>query len=92
VNVGEWLRRDERKFLVRCLRGDAGTGVARAFLSDGYKRIEHLDVLMAALDGVRAAGYPVQVTGCDLSERRMYLHVSCDQVELPRVFRTGNCG
>jgi hypothetical protein len=82
VNVGEWLRRDDRRFLVRCLRADAGTGVARAFLSDGYKRIEHLDVLMAALDGVRSAGYPVQVTGCDLSERRMYLHVSCEQVRV----------
>jgi hypothetical protein len=82
VNVGEWLRRDERTFLVRCLRGDTGTGVARAFLSDGYKRIEHLDVLMAALDGVRESGYPVEVTGCDLSERRMYLHVSCDQVRV----------
>jgi hypothetical protein len=83
VNVSEWLRRDDRKFLVRCLRGGGGgIGVARALLSGAYKRIEHLDVLMAALDGVRESGYPVQVTGCDLSERRMYLHVSCDQVRV----------
>lgn len=35
-------------FLVRCLRGgDGGTGVARAWLSDGYKTIDHLDTLMA---------------------------------------------
>jgi hypothetical protein len=33
-----------------------GTGVARALLSDGYKRIDHLDVLTAIMDGVHQAG------------------------------------
>jgi hypothetical protein len=81
ANVNGWLARDDRRFLIRCLRGDRdGTGVARAFLSDGYKRIDNLDALMAALDGVRQAGYPVSVDGCDLTERRMYIRVRCDAV------------
>ena len=54
--------------------------MARAFLSDGYKFIDSLDVLMAVLDGVRQSGAPVQVDGCDLTERRMYLPVVCEQV------------
>jgi len=29
----------------------------RAFLSDGYKIIDNLDVLLAALDGVRQTGF-----------------------------------
>jgi hypothetical protein len=82
ANVNGWLARGgDRRFLIRCLRGDRdGTGVARAFVSDGYKRIDNLDALMAALDGIREAGYPVSVDGCDLSERRMYIRVRCDQV------------
>jgi hypothetical protein len=82
ANVNGWLQGDERKFLVRCLRGDNGTGVARAFLSDGYKFIDNLDVLMAVLDGVRQSGEPVRVDGCDLTERRMYVRVVCEQVRV----------
>jgi hypothetical protein len=82
ANVNGWLDHDPRKFLIRCLRPATGTGpgAARAFLSDGYKRIDNLDVLLAALDGVRQAGVPAQIDGCDLTERRMYVRVVCEQV------------
>jgi len=84
ANVNGWLAGDPRKFLVRCLRSStaSGPGAARAFLSDGYKRIDNLDVLLAALDGVRAAGMPVEVDGCDVTERRMYVRVVCEQVRV----------
>jgi hypothetical protein len=82
ANVNGWLDGDGRRFLLRCLRGDNGTGVARAFLSDGYKFIDNLDVLMAVLDGVRQAGVPVTIDGCDLTERRMYVRVVCEQVRV----------
>jgi hypothetical protein len=81
ANVNGWLERDDRRFLIRCLRGDdGGLGVARAFLSDRYKIMDNLDVLMATLAGVREAGVNVQVDGCDLSERRMYVRIVCEQV------------
>jgi hypothetical protein len=82
ANVNGWLHRADpsRKFLVRCFRGQDGTGVARALLSDGYKRIDHLDVLTAIMDGVRRAGVQVQVQGCDLTERRMYVRLYSEQV------------
>ncbi|GGJ75895.1 hypothetical protein GCM10010123_02280 [Pilimelia anulata] len=81
-NVNTWLARDPRRFLIRCLRGEAGTGVARAFLSDRYNRIENLDVLLAALQGIRDSGTPVDIAGCDLSERRMYVRVTSPQVQV----------
>lgn len=57
ANVNGWLAGDDRSFFVRCLRGgDGQAGVARAWLSDGYKPIDHLDTLMAVFDGIRAAG------------------------------------
>jgi hypothetical protein len=82
ANVNGWLDRADpgRKFLVRCYRGENGSGVARALLSDGYKRIDHLDVLTAIMDGVRQAGVDIQVQGCDLTERRMYVRLYSEQV------------
>lgn len=74
-NVNGWLARSDRRFLVRVLRNDAGGGIARAFLSDRYTRIDNLDVLMAALDGIRRAGTEIHIDGCDLTQRRMVLRV-----------------
>ena len=84
ANVNGWLDGDDRRFLLRCLHPGTGegTGVARAFLSDGYKIIDNLDVLMAALDGVRNSGFPVEIDGCDLTERRMYVRLVCEQVRM----------
>jgi len=82
VNVNTWLGDDpDRRFLVRGLHDpDGGTGVARALLSDSYRVVDNLDVLMAVLDGVRAAGVQVDIAGCDLTERRMYVKVRAPQV------------
>jgi len=83
ANVHGWLAGDDRSFFVRCLRGGNGkTGVARAWLSDGYKPIDHLDTLMAVFDGIRAAGQDVTIDSCDLTERRMCVRVRCEAVQV----------
>lgn len=80
-NVNGWLNRDERSLLVRTFKGtDGGEGVARAVLSSNYRMIDNLDVLTAALDGVRAAGVPIEIQGADLTERRMYVRVVAPEV------------
>lgn len=73
---------DPRKFLVRAFRPDdeGGTGVARAFLSDSYRIVDNLDVLTAALEGVRASGVHTEVQGTDLTERRMYVKLFSPEV------------
>jgi hypothetical protein len=72
---------DSRSFLVRCFRADdQREGIARAFLSDRYAVIDHLDVLTAALDGVRQARVGVEIAGCDLSERRMAVRIAAPEV------------
>lgn len=78
--VREAIPADPRAFLLRAFRGDDGPGIARAFLSDRYAVVDNLDVLMAALDGVRDAGVAVDIAGGDLSERRMVVRVRCPQV------------
>lgn len=73
---------DERKFLVRTFRNpEGGPGVARAMLSDGYRVIDNVDVLVAALDGIREAGVDVTFDGCDLTERRMRVRVVAPGVQ-----------
>lgn len=78
ANVNGWLHGadgatfDERSFMLRAFTGTAGNeGIARAFLSDSYKRIDNLDILTATLEAVKNAGVGVEVKGCDLSERNM---------------------
>lgn len=79
--VREGIDGDPRSFLVRTFRGDdGGPGIARAFLSDRYGIVDNLDVLMAALDGVKAAGVEVNISGTDLTERRMRVRVEAPQV------------
>ena len=83
ANVNGWLAGDDRSFLLRCLRGgDGEPGVARAWLSDGYKRIDHLDTLTAVFDGIRQSGQDVTIDSCDLTERRMYVRVRCEAVQV----------
>lgn len=94
ANVNGWLRGtaavdqikqdpDSRSFLVRCFRGDEDeVGIARAFLSDRYRPIDNLDVLMAALEGIQSAGVEVKIDGCDLSNRRMYVRVVSPEVQV----------
>ncbi|MCF2435952.1 hypothetical protein LV779_22070 [Streptomyces thinghirensis] len=88
----------ERRFMLRAFRGEGGPGrpaegVARALLSDSYKLMDNFDLLLAALDGVKQSGHPTRVTGCDLTDRRMYVRVESEAVavharELLRGYRS----
>jgi len=74
-----------KPLMLRLFRGDdGGTGFARALLSDRYGINDNLDILMAALDGVRAAGVEVHIPqgGADLTERRMHVRVVAPQVSV----------
>lgn len=81
-NVNEWLAEDPAKrFLTRNLRGEGGQpGIARALLSEKYRFVDNLDVLLSALQGIRNAGVQVDVEECDLTEKRMYVKVASPEV------------
>lgn len=74
---------DNRRVLLRLMQGDEpGTGFVRAMLSNAYKRIDNLDVLLSVLGGIEASGHPVQIERCDLTERRMYVQVRSEAVSV----------
>ncbi|WP_405065025.1 hypothetical protein OG558_24015 [Kribbella sp. NBC_01510] len=68
-------------YLFRTFQGSDGPGLGRAFLSDGYRLMDHLDVLMAILEGVEAAGIHVDIRGCDLTESRMYVRIQANEIK-----------
>ena len=79
--IREGSAADARSFLGRMFKGDDGeTGILRALLSDRYGVMDHIDVLMAALDGIKAAGVNVDIRGCNLTESRMTVRVSAPEV------------
>lgn len=83
--VNDWLTHGDysgRQFLVRAYRGDDGQpGVGRAFLSDSYDpSADDLDVIMAALEGVAKAGVPIDIRGCSVTDRRVYVRAACEAV------------
>jgi hypothetical protein len=49
-------------------------------LSERYRFVDNLDVLLAVLDGIRSAGADVEVRRCDLTERRMYVQIASQSV------------
>ena len=88
LNVNGWLHGadgqtfDDRSFLVRAFTGYEGNeGVARAFLSDSYKRIDNLDILTATLEAVQRSGLNVTVKSTDLSERNMRVILNAPEIE-----------
>jgi hypothetical protein len=85
ANINGWLTHESRRaksYMVRAFRPRHGheVGTARAFLSNGYRIIDNLDILAAALKGVSDAGVAVRLDSCDLTDRRMYVRVVADEV------------
>jgi hypothetical protein len=84
ANANGWLADGQyrnKSFMLRLFTDpEGGQGVARAMLSDRFKRVDNLDVLMAALDGVRRRGLHVDIDGADLSERRMSVRLIAPEV------------
>ncbi len=83
-NANHWLERQGGALMCRTLKANGEPGVLRAVLSDRFRPMDNLDVLISALDGVVAAGVDpgsLQVN-CDLSMRRMYVRISAPTVAI----------
>lgn len=78
--VNYWLGTLSGNVLVRAYVGEAGTGMARAFLSDQFLTIDNYEMALAAFAGIRAAGVNAQLVGADLTDRNMWLRFSCPDI------------
>ena len=82
-NVNHWLDRSRRNWFVRGFKlGENEDGIARAFLSDKYNCIDHIDALFATLDGVAAAGVRgISVGAVDLSEKSIRVKIEAPSIQ-----------
>lgn len=73
-NVTEWLNRKPANYFLRSfVDNNGGNGIARAFLSDRFKVIDHLDILITALEAIRQSDQKVIIDSADLTEQKMYV-------------------
>lgn len=97
ANVTTWLAdQPARRFLVRGLTNDttsdgaAAGGVLRALLSDSFRIVDNLDVLLSVLAGIRDAGAQVDITSADLTESRMYVKIRSSEIAAQAPLLLGN--
>ena len=84
-NINMWLAKDQQvKYLLRTFDGGANqdVNIARALLSDRFHLLDNYDVMFHALKAIKDMGVAVQITKAEVTERRMYLHIVCPDVEL----------
>lgn len=86
LNVNAWAADADGTSLLRILQGTDvnhpdSVGLVRAILSSKYGFRDHLDTVMAFLQGLRAAGLDASnITGIDLSGERLYISVNVPQI------------
>ena len=73
-NVNTWLNSKEQSYMIRSLDYGAGR-VARAFLSDRYRRIDNLQIAMAILPLFMGTDQ-YEVMSSEVTENRMYIKIS----------------
>lgn len=82
ANINMWLAKDaQAKYLLRTF-GNNGSGVARALLSDRFHILDNYDVLFSALGAIKKMGVNVKITQATVTDKRMYLHVVCPEIEM----------
>ena len=72
-NVNTWLRKTEKDFFIRGLADSV-----RAFLSERYRVIDHLDVLYCSLNELQA--HEAEIEDCFLSEIEMNIKVKSQKL------------
>ena len=79
-NVNAWFSDREQSYMIRSM--DYGNGrVARALLSDRYRRIDNMEIASAVLP--LFAGQPdMQVMSCEVTTDRMYLKIVNKRLEM----------
>ena len=74
-NVNSWLSDKDQSYMVRTL-----SGMARALLSDRYRRIDNLEVASAVLP-IFAGQQDMEVVSSDVTEQKMYIKIVSKRIE-----------
>ena len=79
-NVNSWLSDRDQSYMIRSM--DYGRGqVARAFLSDRYRRIDNLEVATAVLP-LFAGREEMEVISCEVSPEKLFIKIVNHKLEM----------
>ena len=79
-NVNTWLGDREQNYMIRSM--DYGYGrVARALLSDRYRRIDNLEIATAVLP-LFAGKQEMEVVSCEVTENRLHIKIVNHKLEM----------
>lgn len=79
-NVNAWLADRDQNYMLRSM--DYGSGrVARAFLSERYRRIDNLEIATAVLP-LFAGKEEMEVVSCEVNSNRLYLKIVNHKLEM----------
>ena len=79
-NVNTWLADRDQSYMLRSM--DYGSGrVARAFLSERYRRIDNLEVATAVLP-LFAGKEEMEVVSCEVNSNRLYIKIVNHKMEM----------
>jgi hypothetical protein len=73
---------DERNFMFRGFLDPDGDWLARGLMGDRYRRVDNLDVVVATLRGLEAAGVD-SVGSADIGDKHMYLRIVAPALRIP---------
>jgi len=79
-NVNTWLADRDASYMVRSMDYGAGR-VARALLSERYRRIDNMEIATAVLP-LFAGQSQYEVVSCEVTENRLYLKIVNHKLEL----------
>ena len=80
ANVNSWLSERDQSYMIRSMDYGAGR-VARAFLSDRYRRIDNLEVATAILP-LFAGKEEMEVVSCEVTENRLHIKIVNHRLEM----------
>ena len=79
-NVNAWFGDRQQSYMIRSMDYGAGR-VARALLSDRYRRIDNLEIATAVLP-LFAGEEGMEVMSCEVTENRLYLKIVNHRLEM----------
>jgi hypothetical protein len=79
-NVATLFREEPERRMIRTVTNPNGVRIARAFLSDRYRRVDNEQIAEAALPAlIKADG--IEIVSCDVTDKKLYIQARFPKLE-----------
>ena len=81
TNVHHWLYQEPKARLIRGLTNDDAPMTGRAWMSDRFRRLDHMEIARTLLPEFENLGMPVEFHQAAITESRLYIRALFPQLE-----------